>query len=78
MDLYHEEWRTNQTITPTESSSAKFRGFHGNYEVAIKRDDNILGQFNLNLDKSLTFDCVEDIILGSIECFIQEDSDFNK
>ena len=70
INLYNQQWRSSQLITPTtDSTSVAFRGFHGDYEVVIKRNSDILGQFNFNLDQDLNFDCIEDLILGSIQCF---------
>ena len=75
MTLYNEEWRSTQTIQPTledVDAGVRFRGFLGDYNIQIKRDNKVLGSLQFNLDQDTTFDCIQDVILDILECFIQE------
>ena len=68
INLYHQEWRSDQVLRPTQSDSAVFRGFRGGHEMRIKRGDQVLAKMEFTLDGDRTFDCVADIILETIIC----------
>ena len=68
INLYHQEWRSDQVLRPAQSNTAAFRGFRGGYEVRIKRGDQVLAEMEFTLEGDRTFDCVADIILETIIC----------
>ena len=68
INLYHQEWRSDLVVRPTLSDTVAFRGFQGQYEVRIKRDDLVLARLEFTLEGDRSFDCVADIILDTIIC----------
>ena len=38
--LINKEWRTNLTLSSNDSGNANFRGFYGDYEIAVKCGNN--------------------------------------
>ena len=68
INLYHQEWRSDLVLRPTLSDTVAFRGFQGQYEVRIKRDDLVLARLEFTLEGDRSFDCVADIILDTIIC----------
>ena len=66
--LYQQEWRTKLAVTPQTSTTATFTGFQGQYQVNIKKNQQTLGELSFKLEGDIRFDCVRDIILGSLDC----------
>ena len=66
--LYHSEWRSDQVITPDLDTEAAFRGFHGGYNVRIKRLERVLADLEFQLAEDKIFDCISDPILETIDC----------
>ena len=60
--LYQEEWRSSQTLIPTDSSRVEFRGFLGDYIVKIKRGNQELAEVQFRLDDDISFDCISDLL----------------
>jgi len=63
--LYHQEWRSSQTLTPTliqeQEAQFSFRGFKGDYDLILEDGDEILyfGSYTLVEDSELT--CTQDV-----------------
>ena len=68
INLYHQEWRSDLVLRPAQSNTAAFRGFHGQYEVRIKRGDLVLASLDFTLQADTSFDCVADLLLETIIC----------
>ena len=65
--LYHDEWRSSQSVLPTDPSKAEFRGFRGEYEVKIIRGDQELSEIRFKLEDDISFECISDL-LGGLFC----------
>ena len=72
MRLYHEEWRSTGSFRPKEAEFAVFRGFIGEYRVKIMRNDQVLTDFTFDLRDDTAVDCMHDIILDQLDCFVEE------
>ena len=59
--LYQEEWRSSQTLIPTDNSNVEFRGFLGDYNVKIKKGNQELAEVQFRLDDDISFDCISDL-----------------
>ena len=68
MKLYNEEWRSTQNIQLENTDFVDFRGFLGDYSILIRRNDQILEDFQFSLNHDITFDCVYDIFVDKINC----------
>ena len=68
VELYQQEWRTKLVLTPQTAAAATFRGFQGQYQVNIKKGQQTLGRFSFELEGDMSFECVRDIILGTLDC----------
>ena len=60
--LYQEEWRSSQTLIPTDNSRVEFRGFLGDYNVKIKRNNQELAEVQFRLDDDISFQCFSDLL----------------
>ena len=69
INLYNEEWRSSQNLLPDSSGFVDFRGFLGDYNILIRKNDQILSDLQFSLDQDITFDCIYDPIINQINCF---------
>ena len=60
--LYHDDWRTSIVIFPTNSNSVDFRGFHGDYDIKIMKDWQVVSQLQFNLKDDTVIDCNTDMV----------------
>ena len=68
INLYHQEWRSDLVLRPTQTDTAAFRGFRGGYMVRIKRGDQLMAQIQFYLEEDISFECVADPVLETIIC----------
>ena len=66
INLYHQHWRSSQSLVPDQTTEASFRGFRGDYSIRIKKDGEVLARIEFPLDGDVTFDCVSQ--LNSLNC----------
>ena len=71
INLYHNDWRSSQTLQPTTAS--EFRGFMGDYNINIKKGGQTIETITFNLNQDTVIDCtLLDPLSNELICGIQE------
>ena len=58
MRLYHEEWRSNNLLTPEEEGGFYYRGFMGNYTLRLLWRGEEVGKIEVKVDEDKDLVCM--------------------